>query len=294
MTNGLGVVGALALALGLGCVASREARAAEERVGAEAGATRICPETGGEGLVVCFGSGGLGPEEQRTVEDEVRARLDGELAGEGLRLSAGQRLLVRVDGVQPNLVFHVEPVGEGGASLAGWPRTLAECDSSVGCTTDDWHGVVGEGMRQALIDLRGPGAAEGGSSGRRVGPGPSSEPLPYRPSSLGIAGIVAASVGGLGVLTGAGLLIVGSLPGNPAPGVRQDRDLLPLSRDFYTPGAVTMGASAAVAAAGIAMIVVDLRRWRARRGSASTSGSRTRLQLAASPWGRGVRVGGRF
>lgn len=290
MAKGLGVVGAFAL----GCVAPREALAAGASQGTESGATRICPETAEKGVVVCFGDGGLGPDEQGIVEDEVRALLDGELASEGLRLSGGQQLLVRVDGVQPNLVFHVEPVGEDGRSLAGWERTFAECDSKVGCTTDDWHRVVRDAMRQALIDLRGPEGTETDPEGRRVDPGPSSEPTPYRPTSLGTAGIVTASVGGLGLLTGAGLIIVGSLPDNPAPGLRQDRNLLPLSRDFYTPGGVTMGVSAAVAAAGIAMVVVDLRRWRARQGSASTSGQRTRLQLTASPWGRGVRVGGRF
>lgn len=290
MAKGLGVMGALAL----GCVAPREAVAAGETEGTESGATRICPETAGEGVVVCFGDGGLGPDERGVVEAEVRALLDGELASEGLRISGAQQLLVRVDGIQPNLVFHVEPVGEDGKTLAGWERTYSECDSNVGCTTDDWRRVVCEAMRQALVDLRSPDGAETDPDGRRVDPGPSSEPLPYRPSSLGLAGVVTASVGGLGLLTGAGLIIVGSLPDNPAPGLRQDRDLLPLSRDFYTPGAVTMGVSAAVAAAGIAMVVVDLRRWRARQGSATTSGQRTRLQLTASPWGRGVRVGGRF
>lgn len=289
VVKGLGVVGAIAL----GCVAPRGAMAAEERGGAEPGEARICPATAGAGVVVCFGDGGLPPEEQGAVEEKVREQLDA-LASEGLRISGGQQLLVRVDGIKPNLVFHVEPVGEDGATPAGWEQMFAECDSTVGCTTDDWHRVVREAMRQALMDLRGPDGT-GMDPGRRSGdPGPSSEPPRYRPAPLGIAGIVTASVGGLGILTGAGLMIVGGLPSNPAPGVRQDRDLLPLSRDFYTPGAVTLGASAAVAAAGIAMVVVDFRRWKASEGAASTSGGRTRMQLTASPWGRGVQVGGRF
>jgi hypothetical protein len=277
VAKGFGVVGAIAL----GCVTPRGATAAEEREGAmQAEAT--CPATAGVGVVVCFGEGSLPPEEQGAVEEKVRELL-GALEGEGLWLSGGQRLLVRVDGVKPNLVFHVEPVGEDGATPTGWGKKFAECDSTVGCTTDDWHRVVRDAMREALVELRGP-----------VDSGPSSTRPRYRPEPLGIAGIVTASVGGLGMLTGAGLLIVGGLPDNPAPGVRQDRDLLPLSRDFYTPGAVTLGASAAVAAAGIAMVVVDFRRWKASEGAASTSGGRTRLRLTASAWGRGVQVGGRF
>lgn len=274
----IGVVSALAL----GCLAPRGAMATEESGGAKLGEARICPAAERAGVVVCFGDGGLPPEEQGAVEEKVRAQID-ELASGGLGLSGSQQLLVRVDGIKPNLVFHVEPVGEDGATLPGWERMFAECDSSVGCTTDDWHRVVHEAIRQALADLR-----------RPVNPGSSSGPPRYRPEPVGIAGIVTASVGGLGMLTGAGLMIVGGVPSNPAPGVRQDRDFLPLSRNFYTPGAVTLGASVAVAVAGIAMVVVDLRHWKARQRAASMSGRRTRLQLTASPWGRGVQVGGRF
>lgn len=278
MVKRLGVVGALAL----GCVAPRGAMAAEERGGAEQGEVRICPATAGAGVVVCFEEGGLPPEQQEPVETRIRELVD-DLANEGLRLSGRQQLLVEVEGAHPNLVFHVEPVGEDGKTLAGWEKMFAECNSNVGCTAGDWHRVAHDAMKAALIDLRGP-----------ADPGPTSEPLRYRPEPLGIAGIVTASVGGLGMLTGAGLMIVGGLPSNPAPGVRQDREFLPVSRDFYTPGGVTLGASAAAAAAGIAMVIVDLRHWKAREGAAGTSGLRTRLQLTASPWGRGVQVGGRF
>lgn len=277
VAKGLGV-GALALV----CVAPRVGMGAEESGRGQAGEERICPEATGAGLVVCFGDGGLPPEEQGALEEKVRKQLDA-LASDGLRLSRGQRLLVRVDGIKPNLVFHVEPVGEDGKTLDGWEKMFAECDSNVGCTTEDWHRVVCDAMKAALVELRGP-----------IEPGPSSTPPRYQPEPLGIAGIVVASVGGLGMLTGAGLMIVGGLPSNPAPGVRQDREFLPVSRDFYTPGGVTLGASAAAAAAGIAMVIVDLRRWKAREGAAGTSGLRTRLQLTASPWGRGVQVGGRF
>lgn len=277
VAKGLGVVGAIAL----GCVTPRGAMAAEEQGGVKQGETRICPATAGVGVVVCFEEGGLTPEQQEPVETRIRELVD-DLANEGLRLSGRQQLLVEVEGAHPNLVFHVEPVGEDGKTLAGWEKMFAECNSNVGCTAGDWHRVVHDAMKAALIDLRGP-----------ADPGPSSTQPRYRPKPLGIAGIVTASVGGLGMVTGAGLLIVGGLPGNPAPGIRQDRDLLPLSRDFYTPGAVTLGASAAVAAAGIAMVIVDLRRWKASEGAASTSGRRG-LRLTASAWGRGVQVGGRF
>lgn len=274
----VGVVGTLAL----GCVTPRAAMGAQERGGAKPSAERICPTSVRAGVVVCFGDRGLTPEQQRAVDLDVR-KLFVDLAGDKLHLSGGQQLLVRIDGVQPNFVFHVEPVGEDGATLAGWEKEFAECERDVGCTAEDWHGIVSEAMRQALTDLR-----------RPTEPGSSSEPPRYLPGRLGIAGIVTASVGGLGMLTGTGLIIVGALPGNPAPGLRQDRNLLPLSRDFYTPGAVTLGASVAVAAAGIAMVVVDLRRWKVQQGSVSALGPRKRLQLTVSPCGRGVQVEGRF
>jgi hypothetical protein len=289
VAKGLGVVGALAL----GCVVPRGAMGAEEGGGATPREARICPATDRAGLVVCFGDRGLGREEQGPVSDRIRVLFD-ELAREGLRLSAGQRLLVRVDGVRPSLVFHVEPVGEDGEALVGWEKRFAECERDVGCTTEDWHGVVRGAMRQALTELRSAEEAATDPGHRAVEQGASSKPPRYRPKPPGIAGIVMASVGGLGMLTGTGLIIVGASPGNPAPGVRQDRDFLPISRDFYTPGGVTLGVSAAVAAAGIAMVVVDFRRWKERQERTSTSGRRARLWLTASSWGRGVKLEGRF
>lgn len=278
LAKGLGVVGALAL----GCVVPRGAMGAEEGGGGKPREASVCPATERAGLVVCFGDRGLGREEQGPVSDRIRVLFD-ELAREGLRLSAGQRLLVRVDGVRPGFVFHVEPVGEDGATLIGWEKRFAECERDVGCTTEDWHRVVRGAMRQALVELRGP-----------VHTRPSPKPMRYRPEPLGVAGIVTASVGEVGLLTGAGLMIVGGLRDIPTSGFRQDRNLLTTSRNFYTPGAVTLGASAAMTAAGIAMVVVDLRRWRERQGAASTSRRRMRLELTAYPWGRGVQVGGRF